>query len=816
MALVSPANAAPLLIENGKPNAQIVIAAEAPRMTRVAAIELQQTLEKMTGALLPIRHERMEDLPLAVYVGESKFVREQGVEVGELSFGAFRMLSGPDWLILAGDDTDFVPPEPSGKGASAEQSEADHKAWTEVSGTVTINPLHATWRGFNQDFKVASQQTADPDADAATAPKIEVQGSWKFDRFGSLTAVHEFLERLGVRWFAPGELGEVIPKLESVSLPAVDETIRPVYGLREFVFSPYFLAKPDDIWYSWRLRLNHGEEVLGLSSPHQGHGGRLVHGRVETRTLHPELYAMRAGTRMTDFKGMGMPSLVSPKLKEMTAAWVRAAFDHFDLPAISICPQDGFRVCDLAAEQGVVTPERGSLGINSDYVWQFVNDVAGEVYKTHPDKKIVAMAYGTYHLPPTKIEKLSPNVMVAFMTHRFNHNDPAAHEEFMNNLAAWEKIGTPGQLFRYPHYLHTLPGRGWEGIPVVAPRSIAKELALLPGRSQGDFIEVARSKEELWQSPAINHLNYYVTSRLYWEPNLDLNTLLGDYYKNFYGPAGEPMRKALEYAETNWERMRDHRDKSVAIEFFNLLDRAKAAAPADSVYAKRIDLWIAETTALRDFTQRDTSARAADLPNFRLHPITRTEGLTRRTLVDNETGRRPDMETSVEIGWDDKTNELFLDIRAQEPDMASLRISGTQEDDTSIWEGDVIDLLIETQNHSYYQIAINPNGLVADLFRAPGKGGAREIGWTSHAKVETEKGEDFWRIKVRLPIVGDESVDHLNNIIGQKPTQMHPWHIQIGRTRIRGDGTRIFTFSPTGHKQNFHDITKFGILATKK
>jgi hypothetical protein len=803
----------PLLVGQGEPRSQIIVSSDAPRMTRVAAIALQETLYKMTGALLPIRHERLSDLPLAVYVGDSEFAREQGVHVDELSLGAFRMLSGPDWLILAGDDTDFVPPEPSGKGASPEQREADHKAWTAVSGTVTVNPLHALWRGYNQDFTAASRQNAD--ADPAKGPKVEVVGSWKFDRFGSLTAVHEFLERLGVRWYSPGDLGEVIPGQTSVALPEVDETIRPVYGLREFVFSPYFMAKPDDLWYSWRLRLNHGEETLGLSSPHQGHGGRLVHGRDETKKAHPEIYALRAGARMTDFKGMGMPSLVSPKLKEMTVAWARAAFDHFDLPAVSICPQDGFRVCDEAGPE-VTTPERGVLGINSDYVWGFVNEVAREVYKTHPDKKIVAMAYGTYHLPPTKIEKLSPNVMVAFMTHRFSHNDPAAHEEFMKNFAAWEKIGTPGQIFRYPHYLHTLPGRGWDGIPVIAPRSIAKELALLPGRSLGDFIEVARSNNtgEMWQAPAINHLNYYVTSRLYW--NLNLEEVLADYYANFYGPAAGPMRQALDFAEAHWEGMRDHRDKSLAVEFLHLLDTAKAAAPADSDYAKRIDGWIAETMPMRVFTQRDTSARAADLPNFRLHPITRTEGLTRRTLVDNETGQRPALETSVEIGWDDQTNELFLDIRAQEPDMASLRMAGSQEDDVSIWEGDVIDILIETQNHSYYQIAINPNGLVTDLFRTPGKGGAREFGWTSHAKVEKEKGGDYWRLKVRLPIVGDESVDHLNNIIGQKPSLMHPWHIQIGRTRLRGDTTQIFSFSPTGQKNNFHDVSKFGVLATKK
>ncbi|MEO0447315.1 MAG: hypothetical protein AAF191_14680, partial [Verrucomicrobiota bacterium] len=56
------------LVENGMPRAQIVIAEEAPRSVRLAAAELQATLEKMSGASLPIGTEPGEGIP--VYVGE--------------------------------------------------------------------------------------------------------------------------------------------------------------------------------------------------------------------------------------------------------------------------------------------------------------------------------------------------------------------------------------------------------------------------------------------------------------------------------------------------------------------------------------------------------------------------------------------------------------------------------------------------------------------------------------------------------------------------------------------------------------------------
>ena len=44
----------PFIVENGKPNAEIVIAENAKRMVALGALELRYYLEKMTGAKLPI------------------------------------------------------------------------------------------------------------------------------------------------------------------------------------------------------------------------------------------------------------------------------------------------------------------------------------------------------------------------------------------------------------------------------------------------------------------------------------------------------------------------------------------------------------------------------------------------------------------------------------------------------------------------------------------------------------------------------------------------------------------------------------------
>ena len=59
-------------------------------------------------------------------------------------------------------------------------------------------------------------------------------GFWMQDEGGSLNAVYHLLRSLGVRWFMPGEVGEVVPRMDTVSIDNLerDTTIRPDYPLR--------------------------------------------------------------------------------------------------------------------------------------------------------------------------------------------------------------------------------------------------------------------------------------------------------------------------------------------------------------------------------------------------------------------------------------------------------------------------------------------------------------------------------------------------------------------------------------------------------
>ena len=133
----------------------------------------------------------------------------------------------------------------------------------------------------------------------------------------------------------------------------------------------------------------------------------------------------------------------------------------------------------------------------------------------------------------------------------------------------------------------------------------------------------------------------------------------------------------------------------------------------------------------------------------------------------------------------------------------------TKDGDMNVFNGDTIELLLETQSHSYYQIVISPSGAVIDLDR---KKGLNTL-WSSGIETAAYIGDGFWSLEVRVPGAGglQGEVDPLNGVAGRKPNETYPWYFNVCRQRMRPIGEEYSAFSPTG-KKHFHDVMKFGKL----
>ena len=501
-------------------------------------------------------------------------------------------------------------------------------------------------------------------------------------------------------------------------------------------------------------------------------------------------------------------------------------FDLFDAPMVSVMPSDGYvSPCQCELCKGRGTPERGYEGMISDYAWDYVNRVAREVYKTHPDKMISCLAYGAYFLPPNAIGQLSPNVCVGLAQHRCADSEmanPKRREEILRVRREWLKKIAPGHtpLFIYDYYRYAVPGGALQFMPVFFPHAIAADLRSLKGVSLGDYVEVYRAiGDDKQDSMGVTHLNLYVTAKLWWNADQDVDRLLDEYYTLFYGPAREGMRAFIAYSEANWMDLRTSPDKIGRV--FALLHHAQDKVATDSVYGRRIALVADYIRPLQDLQRQlavgrgpvpQARAREREAKDIRLDgrlddPF--WQGCESYALRETETGRRASCRTSFVVAH--AGTSLYFGIRCQDVDEKSLANTATKHDDMVIFDAESVEILLETQNHSYYQLAISPAGALIDIDRREGMNTL----WSSGAEVAAHVGEDGWSVEVRVPVAdpSQADVDPTNGVAGRMPSETYPWFFNVGRQTVRANGLERSTFSPTG-TPGFHVPKKLAKLST--
>ena len=142
---VAPVQAEPWIVEKGQPRAEIVIAEHPARTVRLAAADLQEYVQKMSGARLPIVTQPSGNA-IKLYVGRSPDTDRLGITAEGLKYGAYRLVSGDDWMVFLGDDTEFVPREPWPRSNASIASGELQKAWEAVAGGPWGVPNTTMWK----------------------------------------------------------------------------------------------------------------------------------------------------------------------------------------------------------------------------------------------------------------------------------------------------------------------------------------------------------------------------------------------------------------------------------------------------------------------------------------------------------------------------------------------------------------------------------------------------------------------------------------------------------------------------------------------
>ena len=364
-------------------------------------------------------------------------------------------------------------------------------------------------------------------------------------RFG----VYAFLERyLGVRWFFPGEIGEVVPKRSSLAVEDVDFKEEPDYRMRWLGTSPEEETDPEVSLWKWRNRIGRSLKL------NRGHAFDAMVPPEKYFAEHPEYFALidgkRGGPYILKKKGVHYQlCTTNPDVLRLCVEYFRRTYDEDpSLECESVSPNDGFGWCECetcrALDSGETIAKHGwTHPCVSDRIFSFVNQIARELRKTHPDKYITAYVYTDHILPPKSVGRIESNVIPMLATGSKDNWNPALMAENVRILEGWSEISD--RLAIYDYYMY-------QGMPTT-PRPITKLIGDWIPRCHraGARYFYAQARDDF----ATNGPNYYLAARLLWDSKRDPDTTLQEYFNILYGPAASAVRAYYDVLEDAWREL---------------------------------------------------------------------------------------------------------------------------------------------------------------------------------------------------------------------------------------------------------------------
>lgn len=342
---------------------------------------------------------------------------------------------------------------------------------------------------------------------------------------GTLYAVWFFLQNYaGLRIVGPGEMGEVYPTLDTLSVPRELYVLNPgpdyllrIWSQRDFNQAAWLQDRGGDLRFDFH------------------HAGCRIFPPGKYGTTHPEYYPVWDGTRHIPLplqRSHWQPTYSEPAVAQRA---IEYADSHFtwrpDLRSISLTVNDGAGFSDLdKAEDGSVV----------ETYYRYVNSVARGIRPQWPDRYVAFISYAQVKDPPSF--KLEDNVMLFLMS--FEGNIKSVYD-------TWQ-----GKVSNFGVY-QWLYGAGWV-IPNHWPHGIQDYLRWLRSVGGKAFkgeacIGFSQGGPKMW-----------VLANLLWNVDADVDALLLDYYEHAYGKdAAPPVARYFAQAEQMYERRRTPEDFNI-------------------------------------------------------------------------------------------------------------------------------------------------------------------------------------------------------------------------------------------------------------
>lgn len=434
---------------------------------------------------------------------------------------------------------------------------------------------------------------------------------------GTLYGVYTFLEILGCRWFTRDVAR--IPKRRTIEVRPLDRIERPAFEYRE----PFFTEAFDRDWAA-RNKMNGAHMLLDDSTGGKVQYFPFVHTFYQLVAPekyfkdHPEYFSLIGGKRTVE---RGQLCLTNPDVLrvavETVRGWIR---DHPEATLYSVSQNDweGWCECDRCRK---VEEEEG--GAHSGPILRFVNALAAEIEKTHPEKLIDTLAYW-YSEPPPTVTRPLRNVRIRLCPINACEAHPYEkcpyNAEFMQNLRGWSRITDQLYIWHYvtnfSHYL--LPFPDFDEIAADIPMYHRHGVV-------GLFMEGAYPRGGGGENA---ELRSYVMARLLWNPRADVERAIDEFLEGCFGKAARPMRAYFDLLHRQvrfpprgsgqhiWIRRSPDLSDAVVRRARSLFQQAESLAESDAVRDRvlkaRLSLDYYELMRARTYRLRDSAYEPAE------------------------------------------------------------------------------------------------------------------------------------------------------------------------------------------------------------
>ncbi|WP_127583341.1 DUF4838 domain-containing protein [Paenibacillus koleovorans] len=338
---------------------------------------------------------------------------------------------------------------------------------------------------------------------------------------GTDYGVNEFLERfVGVRWLMPGPDGEDVPQLSDISVPLGDVADQPVFRNRVLSpISPEYSGggENDSILLEWGkhnrlyMRVKQQHNMWNLFPPSKyGPSGT---------DPHPEFYPVRNGQPYIPASGIRtgwQPCFTNATAAEAILTIKDYFRQHPEETSYSLSVNDGGGFC---------SSDTSAL---SDTYYGWVNQVAQAVLLDYPDKWFGLSAYAEVVNPPSF--PLNARVVPYVTKDRLAWLDPNVEAQGKALMEDWSEVSVNVGAYDYIY-----------GNPYVLPRYYPHLMA--EHYAYDEQLGVKNQYAELYPNWGEGP-KAWLSAKLQWNPSLDVDDLLDEWYERAVGEDAAPYLKA--------------------------------------------------------------------------------------------------------------------------------------------------------------------------------------------------------------------------------------------------------------------------------